>query len=111
MARVRTRAAVRKRQQSEAHAVAQGVYQVARDVERHPHPLPLLARAPLQYVCEQMAWAVCKAKGIPFERHTDVAAYLLAGLQDFAVSLFGDFKMEHFEAWTAAAAAGEVASE
>lgn len=110
MARTRTRAAVRRRQETQAHTVAQGVYQVAREVERVQHPLPLFARAPIQYVCEQMAWAVCKARGIPLERHPDVAAYLLAGMMEFAVALFGDFKMEHFEEWTAAAR-GEVPSE
>lgn len=107
MARARSRARARKQQASEAQAVANGVYQVAREIERVQHPLPLFARAPIQYVCEQMAWAVCKAKGIPLERHPDVAAYLLAGVQEYAVALFGEFDETHFEEWSAALAAGE----
>lgn len=107
MARSRRPARARKQQASEAQVIANGVYQVAREIEQVRHPLPLFARAPIQYVCEQMGWAVCKAKGIPMERHPDVAAYLLAGVQEYVVALFGEFDEAHFEEWTAALAMGE----
>jgi hypothetical protein len=65
--------------------------------------------APLQYVTEQMGVRFCEQNNM-MDRVDEVQAYLMAGLQEYAVALVADFDMDHFEAWTAAAAASDAPS-
>lgn len=119
MARERIRAAQRKAERvrqlvigdggelSATDVVAVGVRQVARDIAGEVPEGALWWRAPLQFVAEQMAVRVCKARRIPEGRRDDMAAYLLSGVSEFVVALASDFDEEHFEAWTAAAKLAE----
>lgn len=116
MARRRIRAAQRKaeemvtrlarertQREHEPAVIADGVRAVAEEIAPMVKPGSLYWTAPFQYVIEQMAPRVCVAHGLDPERVDDVAGYLLAALNEFAVALVGEFDLEHFEAWTAAA--------
>lgn len=87
----------------EADAVAVGVRHVAKDLVVLVKPGSLYWAAPLQYVCEQMAPRVCAEHGVDPDLVSEVAGYLLAGMNEYVVSLVGEFDVEHFKAWTAAA--------
>lgn len=109
MARERMRAAARKAlaraasvQEGESHDVARGVFATAQQIAPMVKPGSLYWTAPVQYVCEQMAPRVCKAHSLPLSMADDVAGYLLAGMNEYIVSLVGEFDAEHFEAWIAA---------
>ena len=102
MSRRRTRAAERKDARDETAEIAAGVRAVAREIAPIVESGALYWRAPLQFVAEQMSGRVCRQHGLAEGRADDVAAYLLAGLNEYVVALAGEFDAEHFEAWTAA---------
>lgn len=111
MARARVRAATRKlaeRQAAkhfdEADQVAVGVRAVCKQIAPMVVAGSLYWTGPVQYVAEQMAVRVCAQYRLPPERHGDVAGYLLAAINEYIVGVVGGFDVEHFEAWTAAAA-------
>lgn len=104
MARNRLRAAARKVGVGRSEEIAFGVLAVAREVSPHLDPGALYWVAPFTYVAEQMAPRVCAAHDVPPAQAEDVAAYLLAALNEYVVALVGEFDIEHYEAWTAAAA-------
>lgn len=82
--------------------IGDGVRLVAEQIEEVADPRLLAVIAPLQFVAETSAVGVCRQHGVPLERFEDVAAYLLAALQEYVVALVGEFDVEHFEAWIAA---------
>jgi hypothetical protein len=100
-------AAADRAQVDEATKVGVGVRAVARQIVAEIEPGSLYWRAPLQYVCEQMAPRVAKQHGIPDAALDDLRAYLLAGLNEYVIALAGDFDGEHFRAWAAAMQARE----
>jgi hypothetical protein len=115
VARKRVAAAHRKlleravaRDRSIADQVADGVRAVGHTIGPHVMPGSLWWQAPLQYVAEQMAPRVCAARGVELGRQDEVAAYLLAGLNEYVVALADGFDVEHFELWTAAIVARGV---
>jgi hypothetical protein len=91
----------------EADVVAVGVRATAKEIMAVIEPGSLYWRAPLQYVCEQMAPRVAKQYGLPDDALDELRAYLMAGLQEYMVALVGEFDREHFEAWSAAMIAAE----
>lgn len=112
--RVRIAAAARKlaaaadaREVTEADTIGAGVRAVAMQIVSEIEPGALYWRAPLQYVCEQMAPRVAKEHGIPESQVDDLAAYLLAGINEYVVTLAGEFDTDHFVAWAGAEAARE----
>lgn len=114
MARSRIPAAARKlavalerRQLDEADTVAVGVRAVAKEIAAQIEPGALYWRAPLQYICEQAAPRVAKEYGIPDAKLDELRAYLLAGLNEYWVTLVGELDRTHFEAWIAAMIAAE----
>lgn len=103
MARRRVRQAVRKGDERAAQTIGQGVYTIARDLHGRQLPLPVYITAPLVYVCEMIAASLVKREPRLADRHDDVARYLMAALNEFAVALVETLDVEHFEEWIVAA--------
>lgn len=91
----------------EADQVAAGVRAVAKEIVNLIEPGSLYWRAPFQYVAEQMAPRIAKQHELPAAKLDELRAYLLAGINEYVVTLAGEFDPEHFEAWSAAMIAAE----
>lgn len=82
--------------------IAAGVRRTGLAIVDLAQPGALWWLAPLQYIAEQMSVRVCASHDLDPGERDDVAAYLLAGLQEFVHALAADFDPVHFRAWTAA---------
>lgn len=99
---------------SEAEQIGAAVSMVGAEIAAVVPRGSLYWMAPIQFVVEQMAPRVCRQHGVPLEQADNVAAYLMAGMNEYVVALASEFDVGHFEAWTAALAhreAGGAVSE
>ena len=87
---------------AEIDLIAAGVERVAGQIASVTRPGFLYFAATTQYLAERLAAAVCHEHGVPVDRADDVAVYLTAAMQEFAVSLLAEFDVAHFDAWIAA---------
>lgn len=83
-------------------SIVAGVRETLVEIEPVANAELLHITGPLHYVAEQATLGILRLRKLPRDRGDDVVSYVQAALQEYVVSLVGEFDVEHFEAWIAA---------